>query len=149
MLSFLKKKDPGVFQYDSKIIKNFHKDHEKLIKSIAKISQYIEKDDKKKVKNLLKQFKTTILHHFMEEDIKLYRYLKKYYCDSHETLAIIKNFETGIKVIQKDIINFLDYYTQDNTILNHEFKEQFHTVINNLEERIRTEEKSLYPLYTK
>jgi RNase P subunit RPR2 len=149
MFSFLKKKDHRALHYDSKLIKNFHKDHQKLIKSIKKISYYLDRNNEKKAKNLLKQLKTTMLNHFMEEDIKLYRYLKKYYCDSNETLAVVKNFETTIKIIQRDVVEFLDCYTQENSKLNNDFKEKFYAIVNDLDSRIETEEQSLYTLYIK
>jgi hemerythrin-like domain-containing protein len=149
MFSFLKGTSTKGLGFDSKLIKKLHKDHEKLLKNITKISEYLEADKEKKAKTLLKQLKTEILNHFMEEDIKLYRYMKKYYDKDKTNLNIVKNFEISLKTTQNDIIHFLDTYTQEEKVLDEDFKTNFNTIINNLNKRIETEEQSLYTLYIK
>ncbi|MEN4052869.1 MULTISPECIES: hemerythrin domain-containing protein [Sulfurimonas] len=149
MFNFLSKKDPRALNYDNKLIKKFHKDHEKLIKAITKISKALEKNEEKKAKTFLKQFKTEILGHFMEEDIKLYRYLKKYYTNSSETMELVQQFEGSIKTIQKDVIKFLDTYTQENKPLDKAFETKFYAIVDELGTRIKTEENNLYTLYIK
>ena len=149
MFSFLKSKNSRGLDFDSKLIKKFHKDHEKLVKTITKISENLEQNKEKKAKTLLKQLKIEILGHFMEEDIKLYRYLKKYYAESTDTMALVKNFETSIKTIQRDVIDFLDTYTQEESTLDENFKKKFYAIVDELGTRIETEEQSLYTLYVK
>jgi iron-sulfur cluster repair protein YtfE (RIC family) len=148
MFSFFKKKKSKIdVPYDTKLIKKFHKDHEKLIKTVTKISNAMEEGDTKKVKSLLSQLKTELLGHFMEEDIKLYRYLKKYYVEEDDITKTITMFEESIKDIQKDVVSFLDHYTKENTPLDKKFDEQFNAIVNALGTRIRTEENNLYTLY--
>ena len=147
MLNFFKQKKKNDLPYDAKLIKKFHKDHKKLVATAIKISKKIEAEEHDKIKPLLKQLKLEILGHFMEEDIKLYRYLKKYYANSEESMALINTFEESIKAIQKDVISFLDNYTQENSTLDTNFKKRFHTIVNDLGNRIETEENSLYTLY--
>jgi len=147
MLSFLKKKTTNGLKYETKLIKKFHKDHEKLIKLLTKIATAVEKSEDKKVRALLSQFKVEILSHFMEEDIKLYRYLKKYYEENEEKKATIMLFQDGIKTIQSDIINFLDSYIKEDKEFDKVFQDRFKDIINAFGERIKTEESKLYPLY--
>jgi hypothetical protein len=149
MLRFFKGNGKNSLGFDSKLIKKFHKDHIKLVKTITKISESIESNDEKKTKTFLKQLRVEILGHFMEEDIKLYRYLKKYYVDSEDTMALIKNFESAIKKIQKDVISFLDTYIKEDKRIDRNFKEKFSLIVENLSTRIETEENSLYTLYIK
>jgi hemerythrin len=149
MFDFFSKKDQNGLQYDAKLIKKFHKDHEKLIKTITKIVQNLEKKEEKKAKALLKQLKIEILGHFMEEDIKLYRYLKKYYANSAETMELVKHFESSIKTIQREVIDFLEAYTQENKALDKAFETKFYTIVDELGNRIKTEENNLYTLYVK
>ncbi|MBA1432631.1 MAG: hypothetical protein FAF04_03320 [Epsilonproteobacteria bacterium] len=80
---------------------------------------------------------------------QLYRYLKKYYTNSPETIELVEHFEGSIKTIQKDVINFLDTYTQENKHLDKTFKEKFYAIIDELATRIKTEENNLYTLYIK
>jgi len=147
MFSFLKKQKKNGLNYDTKLIKKFHKDHEKLVKLITKISKAIEEENSKKTKALLAQLKLEILGHFMEEDIKLYRYLKKYYADNEDTKITIKMFEESIKTIQRDVIDFLDYYIKEHNPLDKAFKEKFYNIVDAFGTRIKTEESNLYTLY--
>jgi len=133
--------------YDTRLIKKFHKDHEKLIKTVNKISTAFRANETAKVKSLLSQLKVELLGHFMEEDIKLYRYLKKYYQGEKEITTTVTMFEESIKEIQRDVVAFLDYYTKENVALDKKFYEQFEEIVNALGTRIRTEENSLYTLY--
>jgi regulator of sigma D len=149
MFDFFSKKDQNGPKYDNKLIKKFHKDHEKLVKTITKIVKSLEKKEDKKSKALLKQLKIEILGHFMEEDIKLYRYLKKYYATAPDTMELVKHFESSIKTIQKDVINFLDTYTQENKTLDKAFETKFYAIVDELGNRIKTEENNLYTLYLK
>jgi len=148
MFSFFKKKKGKIdLPYDAKLIKKFHKDHEKLIKTVTKIDTALQANDTKKVKALLAQFKIELLGHFMEEDIKLYRYLKKYYHDEEETTKTVAMFEESIKDIQRDVVAFLDHYAKENTPLDAKFKEHFDEIVEALGTRIKTEENNLYTLY--
>lgn len=90
-----------------------------------------------------------MLGHFMEEDIKLYWYMKHYYKDSEHTINTIKTFEESIKKIQKDVVAFLDYYSQETIMLDETFEKEFNSIIDALSTRIVTEESNLYTLYIK
>jgi hemerythrin-like domain-containing protein len=149
MFSFLKSSSSNGLKYETKLIKKFTADHKKLEITISKILENLESNKEKKAKKFLEQLKTEMLNHFMEEDIKLYRYLKKYYADSSETLSVVKNFESSLKTIQKDAINFLDNYTQASQTLDDSFKEEFQDIIEALKSRIEKEENKLYTLYKK
>jgi len=148
MLSFFKKRKRKIdLPYDTKLIKRFHKDHEKLIKTVTKIVTAVKANEITKVKALLGQFKIELLGHFMEEDIKLYRYLKKYYHDEEEITQTIKMFEESIKEIQRDVVAFLDHYAKEDTAFDKYFHERLQEIVKALQTRIETEEKSLYTLY--
>ena len=150
MFGFLrKKKNSRIPDYNAKLISNFHKDHELLVKQIGEIKKALESSNTSKAKKGLRKLKMKILGHFMQEDIQLYWYLKDYYSDLESTSETIKMFEDSIKVIQKDVIKFLDYYSQDNIALDMTFNKRFDEIIEALATRIATEESSLYPLYMK
>ena len=135
--------------YDKKLIPKFHKDHNKLIEIIESAHKAIEADNIKKSKKQLMKLRTKLLEHFMEEDIKLYNYLKKYYKEDVNKLRTIKMFETTIKDIQKDVLAFLGKYSKENAELDAEFKENFIQMVKKFDTRIKTEEEKLYTLYIK
>jgi iron-sulfur cluster repair protein YtfE (RIC family) len=143
-----KKKSP-VPDFDSRLIKKFHKDHEKLVKVVTDIVNAVESNEIVKAKRELKKLKMELLGHFMEEDIKLYWYLKTHYKESENTIETIKMFEESIKKIQKDVVKFLDHYAQPEVALDQTFKKEFDAIVEALSTRMATEESNLYPLYTK
>lgn len=143
-----KKKSP-IPEYDAKLIKKFHKDHEKLTGHVANILKAVDNNETVKAKQELKKLKMDMLGHFMEEDIKLYWYLKDHYKDSSSTIETIKMFEESIKQIQKDVVAFLDHYVNENIPLNDTFKREFENIVHALSTRMETEETNLYTLYIK
>ena len=152
MFSFLKKekkKKSPVPDYDAKLIKKFHKDHKKLVMHIENINKAFQANNIVKAKQSLQKLKMEMLGHFMEEDIKLYWYMKHYYKDSEHTISTIKIFEESIKKIQKDVVAFLDYYSQETIALDKTFEKEFNSIIDALSTRIATEESNLYTLYIK
>ncbi len=151
MFSFFKKekKKRPVPENDGKLIKKFQKDHEKINKHITKNKKAVENNEIVKAKQGIKKLKMELLGHFMEEDIKLYWYLKDHYRGSDNTIETIKMFEESIKTIQRDVVKFLDHYAQGEIALDQGFKKEFSDIVEALSTRIATEESNLYPLYTK
>jgi len=143
------KKRSNVPPYDPKLIAKFHKAHQKLVSRIGDIQKAIDEGSlgTAKVKRLLKSLKVELLGHFMEEDIKLYWYLKDYYKEDANALNIVKTFESTIKEIQKDVMQFFDYYSQDTVALDNEFVQKFEKIVEDLSVRIHSEEENLYTLY--
>ena len=152
MFSFFKKekkKKSHIPPYDAKLIRKFHKDHEKLVTQIGIIKNNIETNKIEKAKEGLKKLKMSILGHFMEEDIKLYWYLKDYYKENDSVMEIIIMYEESIKKVQKTAMSFLDKYSAEYTSLDMVFNKQFDEIIDVLATRIETEENNLYTLYVK
>jgi len=152
MFSFFKKekkKKSPIPPYDSKLIRKFHKDHEKLVTQIGIIKKNIETNKVEKAKEGLKKLKMSILGHCMEEDIKLYWYLKDYYKKNDSVMEIILMYGESIKKVQKTAMSFLDKYSGEHTPLDAVFNKQFDEIIDVLATRIETEENNLYTLYIK
>jgi len=144
------KSEKKVITFDSKLIDKFCKDHEELVNHIIKIQKAVaDNKEEKKVKQFLKQLRIRLLGHFMEEDIKLYWYLRKYYSNHEDISQIIMMFEDSIKEIQKEVIEFFDYYLQEAQRLDMRFEEKFSEIVQILSSRIQTEEANLYTLYVK
>ncbi len=149
MLGIFNKKSKKNLVHDKKLITRLHKDHQKLVELIGKTLAAIESTNVAKTKKYLKKLREAILEHFMQEDIKLYWYLKRYYTPESDTYKRIEAFESSIKKIQREVLGFLGHYSKEETVLDSTFKEKFSTVVQELGARIETEEKNLYPLYLK
>jgi len=143
------KKKSHIPQYDARLIAKFHNEHKKLVSHIGDIQKAMDDGalGTGKVKKLLKSLKMELLGHFMEEDIKLYWYLKDYYKEEDTALSVVKSFESSIKEIQKDIMHFFDYYSQDEVALDAEYLKKFEQIVEELSVRINSEEENLYTLY--
>jgi len=134
------------FSYDKNLIKEFKKDHKKLVKILTKIENG---KDATKIKELFIVFRTEILGHLLSEDIRLYNYLREHYQNDQNTLTLILEYEKSIKDIQKTVLSFIEFYTQDNVKFDNLFKNKLNNIIEALLSRIETEEKNLYTLYVK
>jgi len=143
------KKKSHVPPYDARLIAKFHNEHKNLVSHIGLIQKAIDEGalGTGKVKKLLKSLKMELLGHFMEEDIKLYWYLKDYYKEDDNALSIVKSFENSIKEIQKEIMHFFDYYSQEEVVLDTEFIQKFQKIVEELSVRVNSEEENLYTLY--
>ena len=147
MFGFKKKQKDFRPEYDKKLVKQLQKEHLALFKKVHKIEIALFKKNVTKTKLELQQLKNATLEHFVQEDIKLYWYLKTLYKDDAQTLEKIQIFEESIKDIQVTVIKFFEHYTKKDTALDDTFKEDFNGVVKALVNRIETEEKNLYPLY--
>ena len=135
--------------YDKKLISKFHKDHQKLIEIIKTAHEAIEANNIKKSKKYLIKLRMAILEHFMEEDIKLYWYLTRYYKEDSNKLNTVEMFKSTIKDIQRDVLSFLSKYSKEDVELDAKFKEKFIAIVKEFGTRIETEESKLYTLYKK
>jgi len=145
-LVFLKKRREAI---NISLTQKFQKDHKDLVSQITSITKAVSEDKIHKAKQELKKFKLAILGHFMEEDIKLYWYLKNYYKDYETTMDTIEEFEKSMKVVQRDLLHFLDYYSREDIKIDYTFDRKFDSIVDFLSKRIETEENTLYTLYIK
>ena len=135
--------------YDSRLIAKFHNEHKTIVAHIGSVQKAMDEGaiGTGKVKKLLKSLKMELLGHFMEEDIKLYWYMKDYYKEDENALDIVKSYEKSIKEIQKDIMKFFDYYSKDDVPLDEGYVKKFGEIVEELSVRVNSEEENLYTLY--
>ncbi len=143
------KKDTKTLKYNKKLIDKFHKDHHKLLELIKTTNEAIESGNVKKSKKYLMKLRMALLEHFMEKDIKLYWYLKRYHKKDTHKLNTVEMFEITIKDIQKEILSFLSKYSKEDVELDDMFKGKFLVLVKKFSTRIKTEENKLYTLYVK
>ena len=150
LIELFKKKERNFRpQFDKKLVQKLTKDHLALFKQVGKIETAFSKNDTKKTKKELQILRSMTLDHFIEEDLKLYWYLKTLYADNLQTLEEVKYFEESIKDIQVTVINFFEHFSKKDVALDANFRNDFNSIVKALITRIETEEKSLYTLYQK
>jgi len=134
-------------RYDNRLIDRFSEDHRLLAEAARRIEGSWSRGERRKTVKLLKRMEKAVLHHFMQEDMKLYWFLKKHYADDPAVLATIRHFEDSIKPIQKEVVLFFDRYARKEAVLDETFKKDFDAIVRELSRRIEAEEAQLYPLY--
>jgi len=144
-----KKRNKHMPDYDPHLIDKFKKEHEELVSYIGSIQEAMDKGASATdiVKNSLKHLRMKLLGHFMEEDIKLYWYMKEYYKEDPTAYDIVVTYEESIKNIQKDILKFFEHYSREDVTLDLEYKRKFKQIVSELSDRVNSEEEHLYTLY--
>jgi len=144
-----KKRSKHMPDYDPHLIEKFKKEHEELVSYISSIQEAMEQGVSGTgiVKNSLKHLRMQLLGHFMEEDIKLYWYMKEYYKEDPTAYDIVMTYEESIKDIQKDILKFFEHYSRDDVRLDAEYRRKFRQIVSELSDRVSSEEEHLYTLY--
>ena len=132
--------------YDKSLINEYKKDHKKLVVLLTKITK---EKEKKNIRKLLSTFKIDFLGHLISEDMRLYKYLIKYYENNEYTLSLILEYQKSIKVIQKEVLFFVDSYLEEKAVFGTIFKRKLANVVSSFLARITTEENNLYTLYIK
>lgn len=140
---------PGTeIRYDPELIPHFVEAHRGLsalaIQLQAKVvdGRYIE------ATQLLRQFKTDIFRHFLEENVRFYTYLAYCLKTDVEGGAMMTDMRREMGEIGRTITRFLKNYEMGVDMDNADsFLRQFEDVIAALGDRIQREEGSLYTLY--
>jgi hypothetical protein len=143
------KKSKHTPDYDPHLIDKFIKEHKELVSYIGSIQEAMDQGASATgiVKNYLKHLRMQLLGHFMEEDIKLYWYMKEYYKEDPTAYDIVITYEESIKAIQKDILKFFEHYSRDDVKLDAEYRRKFRQIVSELSDRVKSEEEHLYTLY--
>jgi len=132
------------FLYQNKLIKQLHKEHQKLFDIYLQLNA--EKNPKKRLK-LLKKFYYEYHLHVLKEDKQLYTFLLNKYTFVPEIYNKIKNKSEEMKGITKFIEEMAKKYSDVEFIDTYEFQKTLDTVGEVLTKRVEFEEKELYSYY--
>ena len=145
MFSFLSwgKKD---ISHNSKKVKKWQKEHQKLGEYAGKIIAAYDKKDLKQTRKLLIKFKDMALAHLMDEDETFFKLLNKAEAKDQHIIDKIKEFRTSFTNVKVVLFTFLTHYTNPQNELDITFKETLDQIILALTDRIGFEEQNLYRL---
>ena len=90
------------------------------------------------------------MQHILTENVSLYVYLTKFYGDDKSTVDLVKQTRSEMDKVGKTVRAFMQKYeTMDvDDSMFATFSEGLESVIQELDKRIATVEKSIYPLYS-
>jgi regulator of sigma D len=166
MLSFLKRKKSTTDQlhqrealetttlgsevsFQSDLIEQFYSDHKDLLGLYGDIKTAFMEKDCKQVAIMLKELKYDIQAHLLTENVRLYAYLEQMFKGDEINSEIISEFRKEMNGIAKEVMNFFKKYSAigDNKALSASFDAEFSAIGKVLVDRMKREEKLLYPLY--
>jgi len=131
---------------NQKLVKNWTKEHEKIVVLAHKIIADYSNDNPKKLKKHLVELRTIAINHIMTEDIEFYRLLKDEKRINSEIEKNIHNFTDSFHDTKVVLRDFLRKYTKDDAIYDEEFFTTFNAIVEALGNRIEFEEKNMYKI---
>ncbi|QIL91721.1 hemerythrin domain-containing protein [Microbulbifer sp. SH-1] len=136
--------------YDPTLIMALKSDHHELIRIYQQIwSEGYERQDFRKIAELLKAFKSTFQAHLIKENVSFYVYLEQSLTNDSHTLQIVKDFRTDMNDIANAVVQFCKRYSRDvfSREMLLDFKRDYEKIGEALTRRVSLEERELYTLY--
>lgn len=140
---------PGTeIRYDPGLIPHFMEAHRGLSALATQLQAKVVEGRYIEATQLLRQFKTDIFRHFLEENVRFYTYLTYCLKTDVESGAVMADMRREMGEVGRTITRFLKIYEMGVDMDNADsFLRQFEDVMATLGERIQREEGSLYTLY--
>lgn len=140
---------PGTeIRYDPELIPHFVASHRALSGLATQLEAKVVDRKYFEATQLLRQFKTDIFRHFLEENVRFYTYLAYCLKTDVEGGAMMADMRREMGEVGRAITRFLKDYEAGIGADNADaFLHQFKDVVATLADRIQREEGSLYTLY--
>ena len=131
---------------NQKLVKNWTKEHEKIVVLAHKIIADYSNDNTKALKKHLIELRTIAINHIMTEDIEFYRLLKDEKRLNSEIEKSVHTFTDSFHDTKVVLRDFLRKYTKDDAVYDEEFFATFNAIVEALGNRIEFEETNLYKI---
>lgn len=140
---------PGTeIHYDPQLIPHFVETHRRLSALAIQLKARVVDGRYVEATQLLRQFKTDIFRHFLEENVRFYTYLTGCLKTDPQGGLMMAGVRREMGEIGRAITRFLKNYEMGVDSHNAaSFLDRFDRVVTALGDRIRREEDSLYTLY--
>ncbi len=139
----------GEVSFQADLIEQLLSDHKDILGLYGKIQTAYMQKECKQVAQMLNEFKSDIQAHLLTENVRLYAYLEQMLKDDELNAEIIYEFRKEMNGIAKEAMNFLKKYSniaEDKTLAS-SFGDDFANIGKVLVDRVKREERLLYPLY--
>lgn len=141
---------PGTgIPYHPELMQQFAGHHASLRKLFAAIESDAERDNFKGAAASLEAFRRVLMAHLLEENLKLYTYLRKCLINDDASAHIVRDMKKEMGAIGTQVMAFLDGYinTGITSANKHQFLADLTAVGAALADRLEREETTLYTLY--
>lgn len=136
--------------YDPKLIDSLHADHMRLGALYERIGKFAEAGEYAEVRALLAHFKSSLQAHILTENVRFYVYLERLLADDPENARTIREFRHDMNNIAREVVRFVKAWQGGDFSASTEcqrFAADYKKIGQLLEQRLDSEENSLYPLY--
>ena len=120
------------------------KEHEAIVVLAHRVIAAYSNNNHTLAKKELASLNNVAVDHLMNEDIELFKLLKKRDEQHHKIENDIKKFKENFAETKINLMKFLTYYSKTETPLDENFFDQFNSLVGILGERIDFEENNLY-----
>ncbi|HET7267014.1 MAG TPA: hemerythrin domain-containing protein [Oleiagrimonas sp.] len=141
---------PASISYDPKLIDSLHTDHARLGALYERIGKHDKAGEYAQVRTLLAHFKSSLQAHILTENVRFYAYLENALADDAENARTMHEFRRDMNTIAREVVNFVKAWQNSDfasTAERQQFTAEYEKVGGLLEQRLDSEENSLYPLY--
>ncbi|HEX7339271.1 MAG TPA: hemerythrin domain-containing protein [Rhodanobacteraceae bacterium] len=140
----------GTVHYDPKLVDSLLGDHSRLGNMYSRIGMLAKNGEFAEVRTLLAHFKSSLQAHILTENVRFYSYLEKSMAGDSENARTIHEFRRDMNTIAREVVNFVKTWqnSQFTTAAERQqFGADYDKIGELLEQRLDSEENSLYPLY--
>lgn len=140
---------PGI-RYDPKLIETLLADHARLGTLFARIGTLEKSGEYAEVRTLLTHFKSSLQAHILTENVRFYAYLEKSLSSDTDNATTIHEFRRDMNTIARKVVDFVKAWQNSDFATpaeRQQFADDYKLVGQLLEQRLDSEENSLYPLY--
>lgn len=141
---------PGTeIHYDPKLVDRFKGHHQELVKEILCVKKFLHAKNYVATAESLREFKTKLQQHLLEENLLFYTYLTHCLVDDTDGRELMAEMRTEMADIGRLVTRFIKHYLEFgiNDSNAEKFDIELSNIISALGDRISREETSLYTLY--
>ncbi len=141
---------PGGVGYDARLLDTLLNHHAQLGALYQQMADEARTGNSAEVHRLLTSFKTSLQSHVLTENVRFYTYLEKALSSDSDNAATMHEFRREMNGIARQVVDFTNSWSNADLGIP-ELRERFlaeHAAVGKrLEQRLNSEETSLYPLY--
>lgn len=141
---------PAAIGYDPKLMDSLHADHARVGALFERIGKHNKAGEYAQVRSLLAHFKSSLQAHILTENVRFYSYLENSLAGDPEDARTMHDFRRDMNTIARDVVGFVKTWQSSDfatTAERQQFTADYEKVGSLLEQRLDSEENSLYPLY--
>jgi hypothetical protein len=137
------------FRFDPLFIPRLKAEHRELLEGFGQIKAFAEQGDWPAAEARLSQFRAVLTEHLVIESVRLYVFLTQACASDPDKLATMRQFSTEMHSIGKAVVKFVEQHSElvGRPDAQKSFVAGWPEIGFTLGDRIRREERSLYPMY--